>query len=156
MFTHCGHIMPSGRRCQSPAMRGSAFCYFHGRRIPPAGKRPSTEHRVQMPATLDRGGITQALQSVLAGLAEDRISARRAGILLMGLQMAARHPADSDPDPDPDLLPDELFSSALDSEEATAASNALAQKVGLVSDGALTLGPQPKSQPGNTTRLPHS
>jgi hypothetical protein len=27
--TFCRHIRPSGRRCQSPALRSSAFCYYH-------------------------------------------------------------------------------------------------------------------------------
>jgi len=60
MFATCRHIMPSGLQCQSPAMRGSAFCYHHGRRIPPRGKSPSPGHRVHMPATLDHHGITTA------------------------------------------------------------------------------------------------
>lgn len=108
-------------------MRGTAFCYFHGRRIPPRGKHPSTGHRIEMPATLDGNGITRAIQSVLRGLADDRISARRASILLMGLQMAAHQPDDCDPNPDPAGL----FSSALDSGEAIAAINALAEKLAL-------------------------
>jgi hypothetical protein len=129
MFATCRHIMPSGRNCQSPAMRGSAFCYHHGRRIPPRGKGPSAGHRVPMPATLDRHGITRALHGVLQGLADDRISARRAAVLLQGLQMAASHPEDCAPRSD--LFPPELFSSAIDTEEVVAAVNALAEKLAL-------------------------
>ncbi len=32
MFVLCSHTMPSGKQCQSPAMRGTRFCYFHRRR----------------------------------------------------------------------------------------------------------------------------
>ncbi len=27
--TYCRHIRPSGRRCQSPALRNKPFCYYH-------------------------------------------------------------------------------------------------------------------------------
>lgn len=144
MFTNCGHIMPTGRRCQSPAMRGSAFCYFHGRRIPPQRKGRPAEQRVQMPATLNRDGITHALQNVLQGLADGRVSARRASILLVGLQMAAGHPADCAPASD--LLPDELFRIAEDrGDEAVAALNALAEKLSLGSDAAPPRAVSPKA-----------
>ncbi len=126
--------MPTGRNCQSPAMRGSAFCYHHARRIPPRGKSPSGGLRVHMPATLDRHGIASALHGVLQGLADDSISARRAAVLLQGLQMAASHPGDCAPRSD--LLPPELFSSAFDCEEVVAAVNALAEKMALNPDAA--------------------
>jgi len=144
MYTNCRHILPSGLQCQSPAMRGSAFCYYHGRRIPPRGQHPSTGHRVHMPATLDRNGITSAIHSVLQGLAAGRISARRASILLLGLKMALDQPANGDPTPDP--LPADLFRSALDSgDEAAAAIHALIEKLGLTSDGAPPRAVTPKA-----------
>jgi hypothetical protein len=31
--TYCRHIRTNGRRCCSPALRTSAFCYYHGRSI---------------------------------------------------------------------------------------------------------------------------
>ncbi len=91
MFQTCRHIMPSGLRCQSPAMRGAAFCYFHGRRATPPKGTPA-ETRIELPATLDRKGIPQALRQVMNALANNQISARRASILLYGLQMAVDHP----------------------------------------------------------------
>lgn len=135
----CRHIMPSGLHCQSPAMRGNSFCYFHGRRIPPTRKASSTEPRIEMPATLDRNGILHAIQSVLQGLADGRVSARRGSILLCGLQMAANHPETSAPAPTasaPDPLLEEFFSSAADSDEAASLINALAAKLGLGSPAA--------------------
>ncbi len=133
--------MPTGRNCQSPAMRGSAFCYHHARRIPPRGKSPSAGLRVPMPATLDRHGIATALHGVLQGLADDSISARRAAVLLQGLQMAASHPEDCAPRSD--LLPPELFTSEFDSDEVVAAVNVLAEKLGLNPDAA----PPPSVRP---------
>ena len=144
--------MPSGLSCQSPAIRGTAFCYFHGRRIPPQAKSPSTEHRVEIPTTLDRNGIPHALHSVLQGLADGRISARRASILLLGLQMAFNHPETRSPAPtaptsNPPL--DELLRSADPSDnEAISLINALAEKLGLDAETALprALGPKRPTQ----------
>jgi len=91
MYQTCHHVMPNGLRCQSPAMRGCAFCYFHGRRVPVRKAAPAAT-RIQMPAALDRKGITETLHQVLNALANNKISARRASILLYGLQMAIKDP----------------------------------------------------------------
>ena len=116
-------------------MRGSAFCYFHGRRIPPQAKSRSTEHRVEMPTTLDRNGIPHALHSVLQGLADGRISARRASILLLGLQMASNHPESRSPAPAAPAsnppLDELLFSADPSDDEAVSLINALAERLGL-------------------------
>lgn len=90
MYQTCHHVMPNGLRCQSPAMRGCTFCYFHGRRSPVRKAAPGAAC-IQMPATLDSKGITQTLHQVLNALANNRISARRASILLYGIQMAIHH-----------------------------------------------------------------
>ena len=31
MFRECRHIKSDGKKCHSPAQRGSAYCYFHAR-----------------------------------------------------------------------------------------------------------------------------
>lgn len=148
MYATCRHVMPSGLSCQSPALRGSAFCYFHGRRIPRQAKSLSTEHRVEMPTTLDQNGIPHALHSVLQGLADGRLSARRASILLLGLQMALNHPESRSPAPtsptsDPPL--DELLFSADPSDDgAVSLINALAEKLGFDATTAPPRAPGPK------------
>ena len=91
MFETCHHVMPGGLRCQAPAMRGYAFCYHHARRAA-SHQGSDAEMRIQLPATLDRKGIAQALRQVLNALANNRITARRASILIYGLQMAIDHP----------------------------------------------------------------
>lgn len=88
MIPICHHILPSGLRCQSPALRGYAFCYHHARR----GK-VQEEIRIALPATLDRTGFLRTLHQVLQALAQNRISPRRASILLYGLQMAVEAPS---------------------------------------------------------------
>jgi hypothetical protein len=140
--------MPSGLSCQSPAMRGSTFCYFHGRRIPPQAKSLSTEHRVEIPTTLDRNGIPHALHSVLQGLADGRVSARRASILLLGLQMVVNHPESRSAAPTaPASIPplDELlFSADPSDDEAVSLINALAEKLGLDAKTSPPRAPGPK------------
>ncbi len=136
MCATCRHIMPSGLRCQSPAMRGIAFCYHHGRHIPPTHRSASpTEGRVEIPAVLDRQGIALAVNHVLQSLSNGRISARRASVLLYGLQMVVAHPADCDSapdDPSPDLLPGGLFASmGISEEETISLINSWAHKMGM-------------------------
>ena len=43
MIAECGPGMPSGLHCQSPAMRGSSFCYFHARPQRPARQQRHSE-----------------------------------------------------------------------------------------------------------------
>ncbi|MGD0733254.1 MAG: hypothetical protein ABR956_18460 [Terracidiphilus sp.] len=78
--------MPSGLHCQSPAMRGSAFCYFHARPQRPARPR---EARIAMPDRLDGKGTQAIIHQTLQALAAGHISARRAAVLLYGIQMAS-------------------------------------------------------------------
>ena len=80
--------MPSGLHCQSPAMRGSSFCYFHARAQHPA---PPREARIEMPALLDSKGTQAVVHRTLEALAAGRISTRRAAVLLYGLQISSRH-----------------------------------------------------------------
>jgi hypothetical protein len=92
-YQECRHIMPSGKHCKSPAMRGSAFCYFHARAQRPKGPGRPRESRIEIPARLDDRGIRKTLDSILKALAAGHISARRASILLFGLQMASGLPS---------------------------------------------------------------
>ena len=95
MYNECRHIMPSGLHCQSPAMRGSSFCYFHGRPQRPAHPR---EACIEMPDQLDSKGTLAIIHRTLQALAAGRISARRAAVLLYGIQMSScQVPTDPDP-----------------------------------------------------------
>jgi hypothetical protein len=33
MYMHCRHIKTNGLRCESPALKGSQFCYDHPNRL---------------------------------------------------------------------------------------------------------------------------
>jgi hypothetical protein len=86
MVNECRHIMPSGLHCQSPAMRGSSFCYFHARPQRPVRPR---EARIAIPELLDSQGAQTIIHRTLQALAAGHISARRAAVLLYGIQMSS-------------------------------------------------------------------
>lgn len=89
MYKECRHVMPSGLHCQSPAMRGSVFCYFHSRAQRPALPGRPRDARIEIPAVLDSEGMKTGISRILQALASGVISTRRAGALLYGIQMAA-------------------------------------------------------------------
>jgi hypothetical protein len=95
MYNECRHVMPSGLHCQSPAMRGSSFCYFHAR-----PQRPARSHevRIEMPDRLDSKATPATIHRTLQALAAGHISARRAAVLLYGIQMSSGQ-VPQDPDP---------------------------------------------------------
>lgn len=88
-YKECRHIMPSGLHCKSPAMRGSVFCYFHGRPPRPAPPVRPLETRIDIPPVLNPNSALKAVGTIIQALGANRISTRRAGLPLFGVQMAA-------------------------------------------------------------------
>ena len=87
MYTECRFIKSNGLKCQSPAMRGSQFCYYHGRTriyVP----RPRSSEPLQLPPLQNNTSIHAALGQVLQALASGNLDTKRAGNLLYALQMA--------------------------------------------------------------------
>jgi hypothetical protein len=89
MYKECRHIMPSGSKCKSPALRESAFCYYHVNVRRSTGPRNVFDD-IKLPPLEDNCGVQIALSEVLGALVASRIDARRAGLLLYGLQIAAQ------------------------------------------------------------------
>ena len=106
----CRHLFTDGRRCGSPALRGPEglenFCYFHhsSRRPIQAANRAGrlrraaanagsqTDFALPTPGDLaDRSGIQLAIGEILRRIASNELDARRAGLLLYGLQIASRN-----------------------------------------------------------------
>jgi hypothetical protein len=89
MFRECTHIKTNGIKCHSPAMRGTSLCFYHARarRRAPASKT-SKDLPFDLPDLIEPGMIEIAIHEVLSALASGRISPRRAGVLLHGLQLA--------------------------------------------------------------------
>src|SRR6476646_5770134 len=91
MFKECRHIMPSGARCHSPALSDQPFCYFHTnlrRTTAPKGK--FEDQSLQLPTLEDSSAVQLALTQVLGALGSSQLDARRAGLLLYGLQIATQ------------------------------------------------------------------
>ena len=93
-YRTCDHLKEDGIYCSSPALRDQRYCYFHlnarARRVQAAQARLHHEpHRFQLPVLDNMHAVQAAIQQVADALADDRITNRRAGLLLYALQQAA-------------------------------------------------------------------
>ena len=91
MYIECRHIMPNGSKCESPALRGKPFCYFHVRLHQIAARPKSDDEPLTIPVLEDRCAIQLTLSQVLSALASGKLDPRRAALLLYGLQIASRN-----------------------------------------------------------------
>ena len=91
MYSECRHILPSGRKCKSPALKGKFYCYFHhylGMRRDDGAS--ASREPLKLPSLEDARGVQTALTLVLSALANNRIDAKMATVYLNGLQLATR------------------------------------------------------------------
>ena len=88
MIKECRFIKTNGLKCQSPAVRGSQFCYFHGRSRIVVTRPRAKDKALRLPPLQDNAAIHAALNQVLQELASGNIDTKRAGNLLYALQMA--------------------------------------------------------------------
>jgi len=91
MYLECRHILPTGTRCKSPALRGQVYCFFHDKlnRHVKDGTR-ATQEPLLLPSLEDHRGIQIALGQVLSALGSGRLDARLARLYLYGLQTASQ------------------------------------------------------------------
>jgi hypothetical protein len=116
--TICRHIKTNGRRCNSPSLGQSAFCYFHSRlhrrhknlvatapvliENQSASAKSATEsalcqpepatqtpYELDLPPLEDAESIQVSISLLIAALARNRIDSKRAAVLLYGLQLAS-------------------------------------------------------------------
>jgi hypothetical protein len=92
MYDECRHIKTSGTKCQSPALKGKAYCYFHFRahrqRRSAPGPEAARGHEFDAPLLEDRAAIQLAISEVVAAMARNRMDPDRGGKILWGLQLA--------------------------------------------------------------------
>src|SRR5579864_8220467 len=86
----CTHIKASGVRCNSPALRGEQFCYFHqnahrGVRRPPQSRL----HPIAM--IEDEESIQFALMEVINALMRNTIDVKRATLIIRALHIAVKN-----------------------------------------------------------------
>ena len=90
MHSECRHIMPSGARCHSPAMRGMAYCFNHApERRNALGQTRAHKKPLKLPALVDPRAIQTAIGQVFDAMTTSKINSRTAGQLLFGLQIAS-------------------------------------------------------------------
>jgi hypothetical protein len=113
--TICRHIKTNGRRCKSPSLGLSAFCYFHSRLhrrhknllenapillenqpnpMPTVTGTPqilpeSAPIELDLPPLEDVESIQVSISLLIMALARNRIDSKRAAVLLYGLQLAS-------------------------------------------------------------------
>ena len=78
----CRHAHSSGKRCGSPALAGSAYCYFH-RKV----RKPETK-RIMVPVLDEATQIQFCITHALNDFARGRLSRKDLGIYLWALQIA--------------------------------------------------------------------
>ncbi len=90
----CRHILASGARCGSPALRDEAFCYYHHSTRKPIPRseiadRKAHQASFELPSPEDGLALQVGIGEVLRRIAANEIDRRRAGLLLYGLQIAS-------------------------------------------------------------------
>ena len=86
-FFECRHILPTGRKCHAPALRGKAYCYYHTRLH--FRRRGSREPRMLKTFALDDPRSLQtAVAEALASLRSPLTNPKRAAVILYGLNLA--------------------------------------------------------------------
>ena len=91
MYDLCRHIKTNGRRCQSPALSESAYCYFHSRVHTMAKAKSTIWDNINLPVLEDSASIQVAISQIVGGLLSSRLDARRTGLLLYALQIASQN-----------------------------------------------------------------
>jgi hypothetical protein len=88
----CRHIMPSGAKCGSIALKDKPYCYAHTRlhRLK-AAPPPSPMDNLSFQVLEDRCVIQVAITQVLNALCSGSLDPRRVGLALYGLQIASQN-----------------------------------------------------------------
>ena len=90
-FRECHHIKEDGQKCHSPAMRESAYCYFHGRSCRRQARQTHDgEVRLDIPPLNSPDEIMSALNQIMNAIANAQITSRRASAMLYAVQMAQK------------------------------------------------------------------
>jgi hypothetical protein len=95
----CEHVKANGEFCGSPALGGRHYCYFHlthiGRRIRAERARERAAQRgrqgavLELPPLEDADSIQIALMQVIDAVLNERVDAKRGGLVLYALQTAS-------------------------------------------------------------------
>ena len=82
MYPECHHIMPSGKKCQAPALRGTPFCYFHTNLHRVVRRKSNVPDSIEIPALEDRCAIQLTITQIPRALVKREIDTRCGSLLL--------------------------------------------------------------------------
>ena len=85
----CTHIKVNGLRCQSPALRGERFCYFHQRMIRTVTVPNSRLHHVALLESPE--AIQASVMEVVNSLIRGTMELKRAELILRALHIAVKN-----------------------------------------------------------------
>lgn len=93
-FETCRHVKEDGVYCDSPALRGRKYCYYHlmqrGRRLRLAFAQSRNEPaQLILPPLENLGSMSVALSEIVQALAAGQLDHRSAGLMLYAIQQAA-------------------------------------------------------------------
>jgi hypothetical protein len=89
-FKGCRHVMPTGRRCQSPALRGMCYCYYHQKLQKARNASKYANKRLKLASIEDPKGVQTAIVQVCEALGKARIDSGQARVLMYGMQLATQ------------------------------------------------------------------
>ncbi len=88
----CNHVKTNGAVCESPALKGKPYCYFHTASRDRAARQrraARSQQPFQLPLLEDANSIQLAIGETLNALLSGQIDHKTAGLILYGLQTAA-------------------------------------------------------------------
>jgi len=88
MYELCGRTKPTGGACESPALKGKSFCYFHDPSRQRRAKAVKVRYFLELTMLESDGAVRAALSETLQALAENEIDSKLGGRLLYALQLA--------------------------------------------------------------------
>ncbi len=88
----CTHIKVTGVRCDSPALRGEQFCYFH-QNAHRGVRRPKQSRLHPIALIEDEESIQYALMEVINALMRNTIDLKRAALIIRALHIAVKNAA---------------------------------------------------------------
>ena len=90
MYMTCRHIKANGLRCESPALKGGHFCYYHSK-VHSLGAEPNAKYGpLQLPPPEDPAAIQLSVARISDAIINGRIDQKKAANLFYGLQIAAQ------------------------------------------------------------------
>jgi len=91
MYRTCRHIKPNGLRCESPALKGTYFCYFHSKLHSLGAERSDKFGPMRLPVAEGPAAIQLSIAKITDALISGSIDPKRAGQLLYAMQIASRN-----------------------------------------------------------------